>query len=297
MDSVRRVLLQRSEALYVIPFDDRPGKLFEGLQHCRSVIFVARRGQDDKIPATLATTRYQRWASSVRDALFPQIEFVRAAGGAAPRSSSPFPKLAAPLQASAFAKLAARGKSGIETALSLRSTPHFVFYQEATQYWVKATVGLPFYAKNGVVGAPAHGRYLHFHDEQHAHAVCALLNSSLFYVYFVALGDCFHLGDGMVSCFPVTPDLLQDPDLAVLNQRLMSDLKRNSEQKTINTKDGDAITYAEFYGAKSKPIIDEIDRVLAKHYGFSDEELDFIINYDIKYRMGRGGSGDEADGE
>jgi hypothetical protein len=37
----------------------------------------------------------------------------------------------------------------------------------------------------------------------------------------------------------------------------------------------------------SKPIIDEIDRVLAKHYGFTDEELDFIINYDIKYRMGR----------
>jgi len=31
----------------------------------------------------------------------------------------------------------------------------------------------------------------------------------------------------------------------------------------------------------------EIDRVLAPHYGFTDEELDFIINYDIKYRMGR----------
>ena len=34
------------------------------------------------------------------------------------------------------------------------------------------------------------------------------------------------------------------------------------------------------------PIIDEIPRVLAKPYGFTDEELDFIINYDIKYRMG-----------
>ncbi|MCK9363520.1 MAG: hypothetical protein M0P74_07975 [Syntrophales bacterium] len=36
----------------------------------------------------------------------------------------------------------------------------------------------------------------------------------------------------------------------------------------------------------SKPVIDEIDKVLAQHYGFTDEELDFIINYDIKYRMG-----------
>ncbi len=36
-----------------------------------------------------------------------------------------------------------------------------------------------------------------------------------------------------------------------------------------------------------KPIIDEIDRVLAPQYGFTDEELDFIINYGIKYRMAR----------
>ena len=26
---------------------------------------------------------------------------------------------------------------------------------------------------------------------------------------------------------------------------------------------------------------------LARDYGFAEEELDFIINYDIKYRMGR----------
>ena len=37
-----------------------------------------------------------------------------------------------------------------------------------------------------------------------------------------------------------------------------------------------------------KPIIDQIDLVLARHYGFTDEELDFIINYDIKYRLGAG---------
>ena len=35
-----------------------------------------------------------------------------------------------------------------------------------------------------------------------------------------------------------------------------------------------------------KPIIDEIDELLAKHYGFTEEELDIIINYAIKYRMG-----------
>ena len=34
-------------------------------------------------------------------------------------------------------------------------------------------------------------------------------------------------------------------------------------------------------------LLDEIDTVLAGHYGFTAEELDFILNYDIKYRLGR----------
>ncbi len=56
----------------------------------------------------------------------------------------------------------------------------------------------------------------------------------------------------------------------------MSDLKANALNKTIRTSDGDAIQYTEFYNAKSRPFIDKIDRVLAQHYGFTDEELDFI---------------------
>lgn len=38
---------------------------------------------------------------------------------------------------------------------------------------------------------------------------------------------------------------------------------------------------------KPNPIVDFIDHLLAEYYGFTEEELAFIINYDIKYRMGR----------
>ena len=43
-----------------------------------------------------------------------------------------------------------------------------------------------------------------------------------------------------------------------------------------------------FDGAECKPTVDEIDRRLSEHYGFTDEEVDFIVNYDIKYRVGAG---------
>jgi len=76
------------------------------------------------------------------------------------------------------------------------------------------------------------------------------------------------------------------PELSKLAEQLSSDLRKNSKSRTMRYKH-DTLTVQCIIPKKSKPIIDEIDRVLAKHYGFTEEELDFIINYDIKYRMGR----------
>jgi hypothetical protein len=58
-------------------------------------------------------------------------------------------------------------------------------------------------------------------------------------------------------------------------------LHRQRAQKYLQTFDFESL------------FIDEIDRVLAQHYGLTDEELDFIINHDIKYRMGRDNGGDD----
>jgi hypothetical protein len=66
----------------------------------------------------------------------------------------------------------------------------------------------------------------------------------------------------------------------------MKDYNRNAIRKTCFYKATGKVEFDEYHPNKSKPIIDKIDKVLAKHYGFTEEELDFIINYDIKYRMG-----------
>ena len=74
--------------------------------------------------------------------------------------------------------------------------------------------------------------------------------------------------------------------MAQLTDELMESFKRHSHLKETRYKATGKVVYDEFDQKPSKPIVDEIDRVLAKHYGFTEEELDFIINYDIKYRMG-----------
>ena len=290
MMSARELLMENNKIVFVLPFDDRPGKLFEGLQNCRSVIYLAQSIKEKKIKqATLQTSAYKRWSTSARLNLFDKLHYVNVNDEKLLHGQ--FPKFAETEHENALAEIQ-KVDGLIGTVVSQRETPNFIFYQEATRYWIKATIGLPHYAKNKQIGAPAHGRFLYFNDPNRCAAVSAIMNSSLFYAFFVAYSDCFHVNDGLVNRFPISLGIIEDEQLSKLGAKLMENLTANADIKTINTRDGDEIVYAEFFGAKSKPIIDEIDRVLASHYGFSDEELDFIINYDIKYRMGRDAEGE-----
>lgn len=85
-------------------------------------------------------------------------------------------------------------------------------------------------------------------------------------------------------------------ELAHLGKDLMKELKQNSVTKHMKFKH-DNLTVQCILPKSSKLTLDEIDTVLAKHYGFNEEELDFIVNYDIKYRMGLSGNSGEDSGE
>jgi hypothetical protein len=74
--------------------------------------------------------------------------------------------------------------------------------------------------------------------------------------------------------------------LQLLSEELMDNFKANSKIVTMDFKKHGKMRIECVYPRLGKGIIDEIDQVLAKHYKFTDEELDFIVNYDIKYRLG-----------
>jgi hypothetical protein len=128
--------------------------------------------------------------------------------------------------------------------------------------------------------------------------VAAVLNSSLFYWWFILLSNCRDLVSREIETFPIGLDRMTEATktkLAELTTELMADYKRHAVRKETEYQTTGKVVYDEFYPRYSKPIIDKIDHVLAKHYGFTDEELDFIINYDIKYRMGKDAEGEEEE--
>ena len=82
--------------------------------------------------------------------------------------------------------------------------------------------------------------------------------------------------------------------LSRLVRALMDDLEANSELKEIQYKKFGKRRIQFIFPKMSKPLIDDIDRELARYYGLTPEEVDFLVNYDLKYRVGVGGS-DEGD--
>ena len=89
-----------------------------------------------------------------------------------------------------------------------------------------------------------------------------------------------------ITNFPIPESVFSDTVIKTLSQKYIKDITKNSTMLIRQQKSTGKTQTQSFEIKKSKHIIDDIDRALAKHYNFTNEELDFIINYDIKYRMG-----------
>jgi hypothetical protein len=126
-------------------------------------------------------------------------------------------------------------------------------------------------------------------DKKHGKFVGALLNSSLFFFWFVSIGNGRNITGTDVEQIPVgeiSENLLTETSNVF--DRLMRDYQKHSFIRKRQDCE-----FQEFRPSLSKNTIDDIDRLLAKHYGFTGQELDFMINYEIKYRMGLGGEDEE----
>ncbi len=163
-------------------------------------------------------------------------------------------------------------------------------YHRSPRYWIRAIDFEPHFKSPTRERSVHHFRDLYFSNSDVGKVIGAILNSSLFFFWFISIGNGRNITGVDVAQFPVG-DLAGNivENISKLFDMLMRDYTKNSFVRV--RKDCE---FQEFRQSLSKSIIDEIDRVLAKHYGFTDEELDFIINYDIKYRMGKNAEEEES---
>jgi len=134
---------------------------------------------------------------------------------------------------------------------------------------------------------PSELKCLRFSELPHARIAFAALNSHLFYWLITTGSDCRNLNMREVRGLPLDLASIQpvlQQELCQLADELERSLLQHARMKPMVFQSQGRLTIQCLYPARSKGLIDEIDRALARHYMFNQQELDFLLHYDEEYR-------------
>ncbi|MCC8039334.1 MAG: Eco57I restriction-modification methylase domain-containing protein [Bacteroidales bacterium] len=264
-------------ALWTSIWDERPSKLFDGVD---TQICIHLYTLQENCPAFI--TRMIHWHTEMRPFIFKSLSFY--GYNKRLRCALVVPKVQNETENQILNKIHLNSCS-----ITFYSKPSYntkkIYYKNAGgRYWRLVKSFPTFYQSEKGKENTSTEKIAYIDSQLLATTVCSL-SSSIFYWYWRVVSNCRHLTNRELESFRIPQNLPQNlfDDLFCHYE---ADLRKNKSRSTTNNKNSGEIQQDFYYVKQSKVIIDEIDKVLAKHYGFTEEELDFIINYDIKYRMG-----------
>jgi hypothetical protein len=264
----------------------RPSKLFVGVDmNLTIIVSQVTKKVSQRIEYT---TTYQRWNPEYREFLFQNISYIQVSDFQRLFKFA-VPKLRSDLERQIMTKVYGQKRTLELVSPGKRVTKQQLCYRTAGGRYYKIFVDKPLDSES------KSNKTTCLLEEIDVRVVLAVLSSNLWWWYYTLHFDMYNCKDYMIFGFPFSypsekPILGQLSDLGGI---LVADLFNNARRKAQDYATTGNREQIIFEPSRSKPIIDKVDRVLAKHYGFTEEELDFIINYDIKYRMGK----DSEEGE
>ena len=288
--SLRGLIASRTARTWFSSYAERPSKLFTGVEK-RLAIWLANAGQGETHHALVSG--YRRWQQEERDSLLACTRYVTAQPSAALVCDS-LPKVSSDVEIATLARLSRQPRLGGQY---VSKSQHTIYYTRKLRYFAQFFDFVPrITTARGKKVPPSELKELRLADARSRDIALAALNSSTFFWFLTTFSDMRNLNRREMQEFRLglaSTGTEVGRECARLSQQLMSDFEANSTMLMNDYGEHGVLRIQSFQPRLSKPVIDQIDEVLAKHYGFTDEELDFIINYDIKYRMGRESLKDE----
>ena len=283
MAACRKVIANHSACVWSSTYDDRPSKLFNGMHHARLAIILSKRTSRLPSEPALYVTRYNKWFQIERDYVFHRLAFVRASTD---ELMGVFPKISSASEHEIISKLH-HCKDRFEGWLLRTASSHKLFYKiTGVGSWFTITPRPPKFFRGDKESSSTRESAMFFPSNEVRDRAFCILNSTLFFWFYQVRTNSRDFNPSDFKSFPVSKTLEYE-DMRQLACKLRNRLDESATMVQASHRITGTIAYEQFKPRVAKPIVDEIDRVLAEHYGFTDEELDFIINYDIKYRMGR----------
>lgn len=272
--------LVEKDTLFISSYSDQRGKLFDTPHPRLSIILFSNLKKENK---KIYATEYNKLGTGIyRDMLFERLKYTNVSDE---YKLGRIPRFGNEIERSIFRKI----RNNKSIAYYQRKQGSFnVFYTRKISWFVQVTTFIPkIYDGNGSSRNPSELKELKFAYSKYSLRAFAALNSNLFYWFVTTGSDCRNLNSREVLGFFLNINDENLIELDNLANQLAESIDLNSEYRNMNFESVGLLNIQCIFPYKSKSIIDEIDKILGRHYGFTDEELDFIINYDIKYRMGK----------
>jgi predicted type IV restriction endonuclease len=141
-----------------------------------------------------------------------------------------------------------------------------VWRREGVRYWINPMLEELYSAREV--------KPMFFESETEQNAAFLILNSSLFYVYWLTYGNFHHLNWTQIKAFPFPSQEELEKHEGEINS-LADRLWTRMEQQF----DPDLGVSGEFHMRPVKPVVDEVDDLLGEIYDLTDEELEFVKAY------------------
>jgi very-short-patch-repair endonuclease len=253
---------------FVSFFGNRPATLFSGAQQ-NLCIPIWSYSQEQ----LLYSSKHTRWNSDFRDFLFDNIRYCNNKT----LNSELFHKFGNEIELAIHEKTIKY--KNVSNFLD-KYGKFFVYYSNAAGYWLHSITKLKH-------PAISRDKVIKVHDQNIQIIYSSLINSDIFFWYWQSLGDCYHITNKETHSISIP--IIENNNYTILSKiakNVENDLLKNMKVISTNEKTGIS-QQEEFYPKLSKGLINELSTVLGSGYLFTEEELDFIINYDIKYRMGK----------
>jgi hypothetical protein len=276
--SLQKILSSRQ--MFISCFDDRPSHLFNDLDKNTLSIILLAEFVNNPIGVS---TRLCRWNGAERSKLFHLLQYQPLQKNRLPGCLT---KIGSSIETNIWTKIWANDRA-ISTFYS-RYGRFAVYYSRKINAFLQVLNFMPEVRDGkGLIRPPSEFKQLNFDTKIAATSVHCCLSSSLFRWFVDVTSDGSHLNKREIDNFPFDPSKMakEEQTIVKLVDKLSENLKATSEKRTMRYTH-DTLTVECIIPKFSKSIIDEADSVLARHYSLTDEELDFIINYDIKYRIG-----------
>lgn len=260
MSSLRQFIIEHSKKQVILNFADRPSCLFPGVHQKINIVFAFN---GTKLCKTY-TSSYQYWYKAERDKVLNTTKLVNSID----LEQAGFPKIGDEVSKSIFNKITTAYSSNLYDSQVSSGNPIYLNMRAA--FWIKA---FSTYQKSA--------EYKSFtYDANTRPFVLCLLNSSLFWLYWITLSDCWHITRKELRNLTIPTSIKRSKQYSALINRLEEKLEKT--KKYIGTKQTDY----EYKHKFCKPEIDAIDNALAKEYNLTQKELQYIKNFALKYRMG-----------